>query len=74
MGYEVGTKTALDVLTARQQLIQAQTQFAQAKYGYLNNIVSLRSAAGTLDRATITMINDWLTEVPPAAPAPAPAP
>ena len=59
-GYEVGTKTAIDVLTAREQLVQAQTNYAQAKYGYLNNIVALRLAAGNLDRATIEQINGWL--------------
>ena len=77
-GYEVGTKTAIDVLTARQQLVQAQTNYAQAKYGYLNNIIALRLAAGNLDRATIAQINGWLAEPPPppaepvvTAPAPA---
>jgi len=65
-GYEVGTKTAIDVLTARQQLVQAQTNYAQAKYSYLNNIVSLRQAAGNLDRSTIALINGWLVEQPPA--------
>lgn len=59
-GYEVGTKTAVDVLTARQLLVQAQTNYAQAKYGYLNNIVALRQAAGNLDRQTIEQINGWL--------------
>jgi len=62
-GYDVGTKTALDVLTARQLLVQAQTSYAQAKYGYLNNIVALRLAAGNLNPMTITQINGWLTEV-----------
>jgi len=71
-GYDVGTKTALDVLAARQQLVQAQTQYAQAKYGYLNNMVALRLAAGTLDRNIIMIINGWLTETPPATPATAP--
>jgi len=67
-GYEVGTKTAIDVLTARQQLVQAQTNYAQAKYGYLNNIIALRLAAGNLDRTTIAQINSWLV-APPAPPA-----
>ncbi len=65
-GYEVGTKTAIDVLTARQLLVQAQTNYAQAKYAYLNNIVALRQAAGNLDRATIAQINGWLIEQAPA--------
>ena len=67
-GYEVGTKTAIDVLTSREQLVQARTNYAQAKYGYLNNIIALRLAAGNLDRATIKQINGWLVEAPPPAP------
>ena len=59
-GYEVGTKTAVDVLTARQLLVAAQTSYAQAKYGYLNNVVALRQAAGNLDRKTVDEINGWL--------------
>ena len=31
--------------------MQAETNYAQAKYGYLDDIVSLRLAAGNLDRA-----------------------
>jgi outer membrane protein len=72
-GYDVGTKTAIDVLTARQLLVQAQSNYAQAKYGYLNNIVALRLAAGNLDHATIDQINGWLAE-PAEASAPAAAP
>ena len=72
-GYEVGTKTAIDVLTARQLLVQAQSNYSQAKYGYLDNIVALRLAAGNLDRATIDQINGWLVE-PPEASAPSTAP
>jgi outer membrane protein len=77
-GYEVGTKTAIDVLSSRQLYVQAQTNYAQAKYGYLNNLVALRVAAGNLDRSTIAQINDWLIEPPaateePAAAAPVPA-
>jgi outer membrane protein len=65
-GYEVGTKTAVDVLTARQLLVAAQTSYAQAKYGYLNNVVALRQAAGNLDRKTIDEINGWLAPPPPS--------
>ena len=48
--------------------MQARTNYAQAKYGYLNNIIALRLAAGNLDRATIKQINGWLVEAPPPAP------
>jgi outer membrane protein len=69
-GYAAGIKTAVDVLTARELLVQAETNYAQAKYGYLNDIVSLRLAAGNLDRHTVELINGWLSEPPaPAAAA-----
>ena len=61
-GYEVGTKTVVDVLTTRAALLQDDTNYAQAKYGYLNDIVSLRFAAGNLDRGIIEQINSWLVE------------
>src|ERR1700733_3815468 len=68
-GYEVGTKTVVDVLTTRAALLQDDTSYAQAKYGYLNAIVALRLAAGNLDHNTIGMINSWLIEPRPPLPA-----
>jgi outer membrane protein len=65
-GYDVGTKTVVDVLTSRDALVQAELNYAQAKYDYLNDIVSLRLAAGTLDQSVIEQINSWLAE--PASP------
>jgi outer membrane protein len=64
-GYQAGTKTVVDVSVARQGLIVAATSYAESKYSYLDNIVGLRFAAGTLDRKTIEQINGWLTENPP---------
>jgi outer membrane protein len=75
-GYDVGTRTAVDVLESRRLLIQAETNYSAAKYSYLNNLIALRLAAGTLDRSVIEAINRFLT-VPtePAAPqAPVPPP
>jgi hypothetical protein len=57
------------VLTSRELFVQAETNYAQAKYGYLDNIVSLRLAAGSLDRRTVEMINSWLNEDKPAQPS-----
>jgi outer membrane protein len=68
-GYQVGTKTVVDVLTTRAALLLDATNYAQAKYGYLNGIVSLRLAAGNLDRSTIELINGWLIEPRPPLPA-----
>src|ERR1700722_10592390 len=68
-GYQVGTKTVVDVLTTRAALLQDDTNYAQAKYGYLNDIVALRLAAGNLDRTTIELINSWLIDPRPPLPA-----
>jgi outer membrane protein len=68
-GYAVGTKTAVDVLTQRELLVQAETDYAQAKYSYLNDIVLLRLAAGNLDQHTVEQINGWLTQTEPTPPA-----
>lgn len=69
-GYEVGTRTAVDVLTSRQQLVQAQTNYADSRYDYILNVIQLRLAAGNLDEPTVAEINQWLSE---AAPTPAPS-
>jgi outer membrane protein len=69
-GYDVGTRTAVDVLISRRTLIQAQTSYSSARYSYLNTLIQLRLASGNLDRKTLEEINQWLTV---AGPAPAPA-
>lgn len=74
-GYQFGTKTVVDVLNARAVLLQDATTYAQAKYSYLNDLVSLHLAAGNLDRATLEQINSWLVEPrPPPLDVPAPPP
>jgi outer membrane protein len=70
-GYDVGTRTAVDVLSYRQQLAAAETNYSAAKYSYLNNLIALRLAAGDLDRETIEEVNRWLGPPQPVTPAPA---
>jgi outer membrane protein len=69
-GYEVGTRTQVEVLSARRALVQAQTNYANSRFDYINSIVKLRLAAGTLDRQTLAEVNGWLSESEPAAPQP----
>jgi outer membrane protein len=59
-GYEVGTRTAVDVLLARQRLFDAQTNYARSRYDYVLNVLTLEQAAGTLDEARLTRVNGWL--------------
>ncbi len=61
-GYEVGTRTSVDVLDARRRLFEAQTNYARSRYDYLLNVLRLRLAAGTLDDQGIADINAILTE------------
>jgi outer membrane protein len=59
-GYEVGTRTAVDVLNARRTLVQAQTDYSGSRYDFIISIVQLRLAAGNLDRTQLEQINSWL--------------
>ena len=59
-GYDVGTRTTVDVLDARKRLYLAQTNLAISKYDYLKNIVRLKQAAGTLSKEDLIQINNWL--------------
>jgi outer membrane protein len=68
-GYEVGTRTSVDVLNARQKLVGGQTDYARSRYDYLLSVIQLRLAAGTLNRADIEEINQPLTVRGPTTPA-----
>jgi outer membrane protein len=71
-GYDVGTRTEVEVLQGRQSLVQAQTSYWQSRYDYMNDIIALQLAAGTLTRDTLVEINRQLTALmggpPPAQP------
>ena len=73
-GYEVGTRTAVELLDSRRLLVQAQTNYSQGRYSYLNSLVQLRLASGDLDRNTLAEINTWLTVTVPTAPQDPPPP
>lgn len=60
-GYEVGTRTMVDVLQAVSQLYQSRQQWADDRYSYLLSIISLKEQAGTLSPADLAEINSWLT-------------
>ena len=73
-GYEVGTRTAVDLLNARQALVQAQTDYSTARYDYINSMIMLRLAAGNLDQAQLAQINSWLNTRAPTTPSASPTP
>lgn len=59
-GYEVGTRTTVDVLDARRRLAEAETNYARSRYDYLINTVRLKLAAGILKPDDVVEINQWL--------------
>jgi outer membrane protein len=73
-GFEVGTRTTVDVLDARRRLFEAQRDYARSRYDYLINIVKLKSAAGVMAPQDLGTINDFLTQpttLPEILPKPA---
>jgi outer membrane protein len=60
-GFEVGTRTTVDVLEARRRLFEAQRDYARSRYDYLINLVRLKSAAGVLVPPDLAQINGFLT-------------
>ena len=73
-GYDVGTRTAVDVLAARQQLVGAQTTYARSRYDYMLNVLRLKQSAGILDRKALEEVNTWLENPPPPQNPPAVTP
>lgn len=61
-GFEVGTRTTVDVLDARRRLFEAQTNYARSRYDYIVNVLRLKLAAGSLEQKDLEEVNGWLTE------------
>jgi outer membrane protein len=61
-GFEVGTRTTVDVLESRRNLFDAQTNYARSRYDYIINLLRLRIATGNLSEADLQEVNNWLTE------------
>ena len=59
-GFQVGTRTSVDVLDAQSDLFQARNDLASARYEYILNALRLRWAAGTLVPRDLETINEWL--------------
>lgn len=59
-GFEVGTRTIVDVLLAESNLYGAKRDYAQSRYDYILNSLKLKQAAGTLSVDDIKQINGWL--------------
>ena len=61
-GYEVGTRTTVDVLNVRRDLFRAKRDYASSRYEYILSSLRLKQAAGNLSPLDLTQINEWLEE------------
>lgn len=66
-GFEVGTRTIVDVLLSQQQLFQAQRNHSSARHAFMVNTLRLKQAAGVIDVGDIQEVNRFLTEDAEAA-------
>ena len=60
-GYQVGTRNIVEVLNAQRNLFSAQRDYANARYDYILNILSLKFYSGTLGEPDIEQLNQWLS-------------
>lgn len=66
-GFEVGTRTIVDVLLSQQQLFQAQRDYSVSRHNFLVNSLRLRQAAGAIDVKDIQDVNRVLVRDAEAA-------
>jgi outer membrane protein len=61
-GFEVGTQTAVDVLSSQNSLRRAETTYSRSRYDYILNILRLKQAAGTLAVIDVEEVDGWLQQ------------
>jgi len=59
-GFEVGTRTAVDVVAFERATLDAKRNHARSRYNYLLNTLRLKQAAGTLTPDDLKQISVWL--------------
>lgn len=59
-GFDVGTRTSVDVLISLRETYRSKRDYASARYDYLTNTLRLKQAAGLLNEDDLKAINTWL--------------
>ncbi len=59
-GFDVGTRTSIDVLISLRATYAAERDYAGARYQYLIDTLKLKQASGLLGTADLEQINRWL--------------
>ena len=63
-GFEVGTRTIVDVLLSEQRFFQAERDYSNARHQFILNGLRLRQAAGLLDEQDLVEVNQLLRAGP----------
>lgn len=61
-GFDVGTRTIVDVLNSQRALYTAITNYYQSRYTYIGNVLRLKLAAGNLQIQDLEQIDRFLSE------------
>jgi len=64
-GFDVGTRTIVDVLNSQFALYVAITNYYQSRYDYILNVLRLKQAAGSLQIQDLETIDQWLIDRKP---------
>lgn len=67
-GYDVGTRNIVDVLFAERNLHQAQRNYANARYDYIDSSLLLKLIAGQLSPDDVYQLNAWVDPAKVIAP------
>ena len=59
-GFQVGTRTSVDVLDAQRDLFRARRDLSRARYNYILNVFHLKRAAGILSEDDLCLISESL--------------
>ncbi|OAB57077.1 hypothetical protein AY599_21075 [Leptolyngbya valderiana BDU 20041] len=59
-GFEVGTRTIVDVLLAEQRFFQAERDFSQARHQFILNQLRLEQVAGRIQEDSLVRVNQLL--------------
>jgi outer membrane protein len=59
-GYQIGTRTIVDLLIAQQNYFLAQSNYSQARHAFVVNQINLKYAAGTLSVRDLEAVNALL--------------
>ena len=59
-GFDVGTRTIVDVLNAQRSVYSAVRDLKRARYDYLLSQLSLRKESGEIHEQDLALINAWL--------------